>query len=260
MALITQTPLETWQQLEETVADILSECGMHAERGLHLELVRGGANVDVMATETVEGIVIRTICECKRWKTSVTQDVVMAFRTVVADSGAHRGYIISTNGFQSGAIAAAKSTNIDLVTFEEFQNTYFEKWIDKRVWSIENSVGSVNTYYEPIGKPGYSQLRSNDERSAYDEIWTRYLFVGLILQAFAPYMRKFSREPYPQMPFDYTMFDQQGIMVPDDVRNAKGYREFLALIERYAKIALVELRKVNPITRGLNAENIERDD
>ena len=61
------------------------------------------------------------LCECKHWRRAVPQEVVHAFRTVMADVGAHRGFIISIAGFQEGAFEAVANTNIDLVTFEELQ-------------------------------------------------------------------------------------------------------------------------------------------
>jgi hypothetical protein len=55
--------------------------------------------------------------------------VVNSFRTVVAEQGANRGLLISRNGFQPGAREAAKFTNIDLLTWSEFEELMFERWI-----------------------------------------------------------------------------------------------------------------------------------
>lgn len=93
--LITQCEPPTWEALEEAVRQILAECGMDAVRQAPVALPRGGeAAVDVMATEIVNGIKTTTLCECKNWKTNVTQDVVFSFRTVMAEAGAHRGYVM----------------------------------------------------------------------------------------------------------------------------------------------------------------------
>lgn len=48
--------------------------------------------------------------------------------------------------------------------------------------------------------------------------------------------------------------------VPDDIKAAGGYREFLDLLASYAKGGLIELRGVNPITRGQPSDMVERDD
>ena len=139
-----------------------------------LRLPRGSVDVDMLADETVNGIVHRTICECKNWRTNVPKKVVHAFRTVIHETGANRGYVISRVGFQTGAIEAAVATNIQLVTFVEFQQIYFDKWINRRIRAIEDELGNFNTYYEPLGKPGYSRLRNDQECAAYDAVWDRY--------------------------------------------------------------------------------------
>ena len=42
---------------------------------------------------------------------------------------ANIGYVISTNGFQSGSYKAAKYTNVRIATWEEFQELFEEKWL-----------------------------------------------------------------------------------------------------------------------------------
>ena len=59
------------------------------------------------------------------------------------------------------------ATNIELVTFEEFQHAYFDKWIGKRIWAIEEQLDGFQTYYEPFVPPGYSSLTSDEDRAAY---------------------------------------------------------------------------------------------
>lgn len=186
---------------------------MSARRNASVQLARGSVNVDVLAEDTVDGIVQRIICECKDWRTNIPKEVVHAFRTVMQETGAHRGYIISRIGFQAGAFEAAKATNIELVTFAEFQNIYFDKWINRRIRAVEDEVGNFNTYYEPIGPPGYALLKDDAERAAYDTLWSKYLFAGLMLQPFSPYMRLLGSYPFPSLPFDVSDLDKRGIVV-----------------------------------------------
>jgi len=251
---------EDWEQLENVVAEILTECGLKADRQVTLPLPRGSVTVDVLAEESADNILFRTICECKNWRTNIPQDVVHGFRTVLQEAGAHRGYIISKVGFQSGAIEAAKSTNIDLVTFDEFQDLYFEKWIEKRLWAIEKQVGDINTYYEPFGIPGISQVDDEVHERAYVGVWKKHLFVGFILPLFSPYSRIISKQPAVALPLDVAKLEEQGINIPDDLKRATTYREFFRLLEDYAGVGLAELRSLNPITRGKAAVDIERDD
>ena len=250
MPLITEKAPQTAGELEELVKAILGECGMKAQRKVAMKMTRGSVEVDVLAEETVDGIVHRIICECKNWHTNVPRSVVHSFTSVMEGTGANRGYIISREGFQSGAIEAATLTNIELATFAEFQNIYFQKWIDNRIRVIEDEICDFNVYYEPLGRPGYYLLRSDDERAAYDAVWNRYLFAGLMLMPFSPYLQMTGPKPFPSLPFDVTDFERQGVVVPDDIKQASGYREFLDLLTGYARKGLWELRAVNPVTRG----------
>ena len=48
MTLITSVIPQTWQQLEEAVADILRESGMAVQHQVRLPLARGHYDVDVL--------------------------------------------------------------------------------------------------------------------------------------------------------------------------------------------------------------------
>lgn len=252
MTLISSTTPEGWKDLETSVAAILSECGMSVQRGVRLNLPRGHVNVDVLADEAVEGITHRIICECKDWGTNVPQEKVHAFRTVMQETGANRGYIITKTGFQSGAIEAAASTNIELVTYEQFQQLYFTKWFNSRIRAVEDAIGNVNVYYEPgpWAKAGYDLLTSDGQRAEYDAVWAKHYFVGELLTPFSPYLRIVGSYPIPPLPMDVSNIEEADFLVPDDVKEATGYREILALLERYARVALADLRAVNPRQNG----------
>jgi len=65
--------------------------------------------------------------------------------------------------------------------------------------------------------------------------------------------------PFPELPFDVSKLEKEGIVVPDDIKGARAYREFFEILEGYASIGLKELRAVNPVTRAKPPESIERD-
>lgn len=250
MPLITSVQPEGGAALEEVVAAILDECGMQVDRRVELTLPRGTVEVDVLASEDVDGIVTRIVCECKNWATNIPQNVVHGFRTVVQESGAHRGYIISRMGFQSGAVEAAESTNIELTTFNEFQTIFFDKWFSKRIWQMEKSVGSLNSYYEPFGGPPLSSFRNQAERDRYDEVFDKFAFAGHALWQFSPYLKQTSVAKLPAIPFDFSYIEKRGLTVPQDMKTIATYREFLDLLEKYCEAGLRELREVNPVTRN----------
>lgn len=122
MTLMTSIEPQDWRDLENSVAGILQECGMAVQQQVHLPLPRGAVDIDVLAEDTVDGITHRIVCECKNWRTNVPQEKVHAFRTIMQETGANRGYIISRTGFHAGAHDAAQATNIELVTYAHFRS------------------------------------------------------------------------------------------------------------------------------------------
>ena len=120
--MITRKAPESWQALQTEVGRILSECGFAIEVEKKIHSARGAVEVDVYAEETVRGRKYTIACECKHWRSRIPQAVVHGFRTVVQEIGANIGYIISMEGFQSGAVAAGDLTNLKLVTWQEFQD------------------------------------------------------------------------------------------------------------------------------------------
>ena len=117
-----------WEELQNLAAQLFSEVGCDAKVSQRVKLVRGEKEIDVLVRDpqTVPPSVY--LCECKYWSKPIPQEIIHSFRTVLADFGAHRGFIISRVGFQSGAKEAVKNTNLDLLTFEELQSLFFARW------------------------------------------------------------------------------------------------------------------------------------
>lgn len=109
-----------WRELQEAVAAVLREAGFVAEVEKVMPHVRGSAELDVYAEQSVQRHLVTLACECKHWKSAVPQAVVQTFRSVLLDTGIDAGYVVSSAGFQSGAYATAAHTNVRLVTWEEF--------------------------------------------------------------------------------------------------------------------------------------------
>lgn len=120
---IEKDPPSRWQDLESAVARILRECGYEVEEQKSVKLARGEANADVWADDHAEPPNILVV-ECKHWKRRVSRDVIHAFRTVVGDSGANTGFLVSSAGFQKGAVEAAAYSNVRLLTWDEFQQLF----------------------------------------------------------------------------------------------------------------------------------------
>lgn len=118
----------TWQELEELTLQAFDEMGYESTRNYALTTVRGTARIDVHAVRTSSPIPTIVLCECKYWDKPIEQNVVLSFRTICQDAGAHYGLIISRRGFQSGAEEFRNSTNVHLMDFTQFQETFFDEW------------------------------------------------------------------------------------------------------------------------------------
>jgi hypothetical protein len=118
----------TWQELELMVSQAFDEMGYESHRNEEISTVRGKVKVDVHAIKRSNPIPTHVLCECKYWNKPVDQSVIYSFRSICSDIGAHYGLIISKKGFQSGAGDSRQHTNIHLLSFEEFQATFFSEW------------------------------------------------------------------------------------------------------------------------------------
>src|SRR6266446_2740475 len=140
---------ENWRELEQLVQQMFAEMGCTAEVGRTIETVRGEVNIDVYAEDPTGTPTHIYLCEYKHWGNAVAKTVVHAFRTVVADFGANRGYLISNAGFQSGAYDAAQKSNVELVTWEEMQALFLDRWISSMGETLADVAEELFPYIEP---------------------------------------------------------------------------------------------------------------
>lgn len=128
---------EDWKDLQVKVGKLFTDMDFSVEIEKDIKTVRDTVNVDVIANynsfpnETI-------IAECKNWSTAVPKTIVHAFRTVVSDFGANTGYIISKKGFQRGAYDAAMNSNIKLMTFGQFQESFKIRYLSVIVHRLQN--------------------------------------------------------------------------------------------------------------------------
>lgn len=75
----------------------------------------GVYQIDLYATFRAIGVDFKVICECKRYKKRVDRDKIVILADKVKSIGAQKGILLSTSGFQSGAIRYAKQHGIALI-------------------------------------------------------------------------------------------------------------------------------------------------
>ena len=61
----------------------------------------------------------KVLCECKQYTSSVSREKVAVLHDKIESIGAHKGILLATSDFQSGAIQYAKAHGIALITVED---------------------------------------------------------------------------------------------------------------------------------------------
>ena len=232
-----------WRDLQDKASLILQICGCNSEVERKIKTVRGEVNVDVHAIDLTTSPNLTYLCECKYWSSAVPKTVVHSFRTVVSDHGAHIGFLISKNGFQSGAYEAAQNSNIRLVNWFEFQEVFVERWKEGRYETLRQAFEDIFEFYDYLSAPIGNAISGNKERM--EEF-------SLILKRFAPQadanpwnrMIKPSKFP-PALPFEVSEIDADGNakeLIFDDYatlfdwqeqRTMLGLKEFASFVSRY---------------------------
>lgn len=139
-----------WSDLQEKVRQIFEDMNFAAETAKTVPTVRGSYEIDVHAVDINDDSQPIHISECKLWNVKVPQAEVSAFVNVVSNYGANFGYVISKEGFQSGASAVVKNTNIKLLTWKEFQELFEKRWTKSMFMQYEVVSEKLFDYTEPI--------------------------------------------------------------------------------------------------------------
>lgn len=84
----------------------------------------GKYQIDVYAEFTAMGAQFKILCECKKYKNRVNRDKVAILHRKLESIGAHKGILISTSDFQSGAIEYAKEHGVALIKAEDYHFEY----------------------------------------------------------------------------------------------------------------------------------------
>ncbi|MEP2773117.1 MAG: restriction endonuclease [Fulvivirga sp.] len=242
--MITNLTPDTWRDLQTEVGRILEQCGFSVEIEKKAATARGRVELDVYAEETIKGRKYSIACECKHWKANVPQTIIHGFRTVVSDLGCNIGYIITTSDFQSGSLAASEMTNVELMTWENFQNKFFESWYEEYFSpSIAKELDPILTYSEPILPKWFSKMTS-EEKDTYYELKDKYDAFGWIVMMFTPYARMVGNKEIPTLPLisRLRVTDDLKKNIPTKILNETGYKQFMEHCIEFGNIAISEFR------------------
>ena len=75
--------------------------------------------IDVYAEFTALNSKFKVLCECKQYTSSVSREKVAVLHDKIESIGAHKGILLATSDFQSGAIQYAQEHGIALIKVED---------------------------------------------------------------------------------------------------------------------------------------------
>ncbi|OHU84112.1 MULTISPECIES: restriction endonuclease [Pseudoalteromonas] len=175
---------QNWKELQNGVCRLFNDIGLVAETEKLLQTPRGTVEVDVFAVDENSVDQIKYLVECKNWSNSIPQSVVHSFTTVMHETGANIGFIVSKKGLQKGAVEYTESTNITGITYLELQKRYFNVWWQKYFCpTVADAADYVNQYVEPINsrRSRYLENLSNDKLGEFYELQKRYAAFGMLM-------------------------------------------------------------------------------
>jgi len=108
-----------WYEFQETICSHFNSIGARAETNVKVQGTRTTHDIDILVKTKYLGQDLLWVVEAKKWKSKVNKLQVLGLRTIIDDIGSDKGFIISENGFQSGAIEAAENTNVRLITLSQ---------------------------------------------------------------------------------------------------------------------------------------------
>lgn len=117
--IIDMKEIPDWYQFQETICNHFISIGARAETNTRVQGTRTTHDIDILVKTKFLGQDLLWIVEAKKWRSKINKLQVLGLRTIVDDIGADRGFIISENGFQAGAIEAANNTNIRLINLNQ---------------------------------------------------------------------------------------------------------------------------------------------
>ncbi|SMO33596.1 restriction endonuclease [Solitalea koreensis] len=120
------------RDFELLIKDYLVDLGkelktFEAIHDLHLKRTDGEYQIDVYAEFELLGASFKVLVECKRHKNKIKREVVQLLYDKLRATGAQKGMIFSTSGFQEGAKLYASEHGIALVHVIEGRYTYSTK-------------------------------------------------------------------------------------------------------------------------------------
>lgn len=101
-----------------------------------IETDDGDYQIDIYAEFVALSVRFKVIAECKRYTRPIEREKIALLSDKIRSLGGHKGILISTSGFQSGASQYAEKHGIALLQI-----------FDRHVMHIQNSMYPIDPYY-----------------------------------------------------------------------------------------------------------------
>jgi restriction system protein len=152
------------RDFEQLIRDYLIQQGQPlksfiATHDIKLKCTDGEYQIDVYAEFEYLGAVFKVLVECKRHTNKIKRETVQILYDKLRATGAQKGMLFSTSGFQEGAHVYAEAHGIALIRVIEGRFTYFTKaegsqqfvrppWHDDPEYVGEFRRGHTTTYLQ----------------------------------------------------------------------------------------------------------------
>lgn len=249
--MITKKSPKDWKDLQIRVSEILNQSNFSTQIEYTINSLRGNYEIDVYAEEIIDDRNYRIICECKCWKSNIPQNVILAFRSILNDTGIEKGYIITTSNFQKGSHESSDSTNIKLFSWEDFQIEFFKSWYIN--FFYKELVKIIDTKYSSIDFQFYEDFDVID-RDEFKNLRDKYLELSRILDHFPfPYLAQIRPEELndikTKLPLiknlEMEPYEIDNLLTPIDILNETHYLDLLERLKTYATPIIERIHKLN---------------
>ncbi len=127
-----------WKQYQEEAAAFFRSLGLNSKVNHVVEGVRSKHAIDVYVTFDRWGMRHTWIVECKCHARAITKADVETLKSIASEVGASLAFLLSESGFQSGALDAARKTNVVLSSLEELRTKSRDDVMREALIALEN--------------------------------------------------------------------------------------------------------------------------
>ena len=129
-----------WQHYQERAAAVFERLGCSVAVDAKVKGARSVHQVDVLVRFSGWGLPQVWVVECKYLKRRVNKAAVAAFKSIVEDIGADKGFLLSEVGFQTGAVSAANLTNLSLLSLQSLDEAVTPDFQRLRLAQLEIEI------------------------------------------------------------------------------------------------------------------------